>query len=204
MEILKYERNKNGLYNVFLSNGEVLTLNEKVITENELLLKKEIDNLMLQKLGSENEIHTLYLQGIKYTTIRLRSIKEMKDYYTKKGVNEENISKIISKLINNNYLDDERFTKAYIKDKMMFTTSGDYKIKKDLINLGIDEEIIRRNIENIDSNLLENKMRKIIEKDIKANKKYNGLKLKNKIYNHLLTQGYNKEKVINVINDYDF
>ena len=28
--------------------------------------------------------------------------------------------------------------------------------------------------------------------------------LKNKIYNHLISQGYSKEKVINIINTYDF
>ena len=47
-------------------------------------------------------------------------------------------------------------------------------------------------------------MRKIIEKDIKTNKKYTGIKLKNKIYNHLITSGYSKEKVINIINSYNF
>ena len=49
-----------------------------------------------------------------------------------------------------------------------------------------------------------NKMKKIIDKDIKNNKKYNGSELRNKIYNHLISQGYSKEKVINIINTYDF
>ena len=44
----------------------------------------------------------------------------------------------------------------------------------------------------------------IIDKDIKNNKKYNGSELRNKIYNHLISQGYSKEKVINIINTYDF
>ena len=47
-------------------------------------------------------------------------------------------------------------------------------------------------------------MKKIIDKDIKNNKKYNGSELRNKIYNHLISQGYSKEKVINIINTYDF
>ena len=43
MHIEKYELKNKNKYNVYLSNGEVITLDERVITENELLLKKEID-----------------------------------------------------------------------------------------------------------------------------------------------------------------
>lgn len=41
MKIDRYELVKNNIYNVYLSNGEVLTLDENVITDNELLLKKK-------------------------------------------------------------------------------------------------------------------------------------------------------------------
>ena len=44
MRIEKYELTKKNIYNVYLSNGEVLELNGKVITDNELLIKKDIDN----------------------------------------------------------------------------------------------------------------------------------------------------------------
>ena len=42
MQIVKYEFTKKNKYNVYLSNDEVLNLQEQVITENELLLKKEM------------------------------------------------------------------------------------------------------------------------------------------------------------------
>ena len=74
----------------------------------------------------------------------------------------------------------------------------------ELSSLGIDNSIIDNNILTIDNDILINKMKKIIDKDIKNNKKYNGSELRNKIYNHLINQGYSKEKVINVINTYDF
>ena len=44
MKIEKYELTKKNIYNVYLSNGEALELNGKVITDNELLIKKDIDN----------------------------------------------------------------------------------------------------------------------------------------------------------------
>ena len=91
MKIEKYELNKKNNYNVYLSNGEVLELNEYVITQNELLIKKEIDKELYNKLQKDNKICELVNIGIKYINVRLRSIKEIKDYLSKKD-NESEIS----------------------------------------------------------------------------------------------------------------
>ena len=204
MEIVKYELTKKNIYNVYLSNGEVLELDESVITNNELLLKKRIDNDLYDKLKRDNKICILVNVSIKYINVRLRSIKEIKDYLLKKEDDTNLIDEVISRLIKMGYLDDRRFTEAYIKDKLNFTSWGDYKIINELNKLGISSLYIEDNIDLLNDDILNERMRKIIDKDIRTNKKYSGLKLKNKIYNHLLTSGYSKEKVISLISSYDF
>ena len=204
MKIEKYELTKKNSYNIYLSNGEVITLNEIVITKNELLLRKEINSELYDKLKYENNIYDAIDKAIKYISVRLRSTKEIKDYLIKKGYSLDVVEAAIKELLNNKYLNDDIFTKAYIKDKLTFTSKGDYKIKMELVQLGIDNNIIESNIAMIDEDMLINRIKKSIEKDIKTNKKYKGIVLKNKIYNHLITQGYSKEKVLNVINIYDF
>lgn len=204
MEIVKYELTKKNIYNVYLSNGEVLELDESVITNNELLLKKRIDNDLYDKLKRDNKICILVNASIKYINVRLRSIKEINDYLLKKEDDTDLIDEVISRLMKMDYLDDRRFTEAYIKDKLNFTSWGDYKIINELNKLGISSLYIEDNTDLLNDDVLNERMRKIIDKDIRTNKKYSGLKLKNKIYNHLLTSGYSKEKVISLINSYDF
>ena len=204
MKIEKYELTKKNIYNVYLSNGEVLELNGKVITDNELLIKKDIDNELYNKLKRDNTICILVDTSIKYIDRRLRSINELRDYLKNKEEDTIIIEEVIDKLIDYKYLDDDRFTKAFIKDKLNFTNWGDYKIKNELKRLGVNEEIIYNNMTSIDDNIYYERISKIIDKDISTNKKYNGIKLKNKIYNHLLTLGYSKEKVISIINNYNF
>lgn len=204
MRIEKYELTKKNVYNVYLSNGEVLELNGKVITDNELLIKKEIDNELYDKLKRDNTICILVDTSIKYIDRRLRSINELRDYLKNKEEDTIIIEEVIDKLIDYKYLDDDRFTKAFIKDKLNFTNWGDYKIKNELKRLGVNEEIIYNNMTSINDNIYYERINKIIDKDISTNKKYGGIKLKNKIYNHLLTLGYSKEKVISIINNYNF
>lgn len=204
MKIEKYELTKKNIYNVYLSNGEVLELNGKVITDNELLIKKDIDNELYDKLKRDNTICMLMDTSVKYIDRRLRSINELRDYLKNKEEDTIIIEEVIDKLIDYKYLDDDRFTKAFIKDKLNFTNWGDYKIKNELKRLGVNEEIIYNNMTGIDDNIYYERINKIIDKDISTNKKYGGIKLKNKIYNHLLTLGYSKEKVISIINNYNF
>lgn len=204
MRIEKYELTKKNIYNVYLSNGEVLELNGKVITDNELLIKKDIDKELYDKLKRDNTICILVDTSVKYIDRRLRSINELRDYLKNKEEDTIIIEEVIDKLIDYKYLDDDRFTKAFIKDKLNFTNWGDYKIKNELKRLGVNEEIIYNNMTSIDDNIFYERINKIIDKDISINKKYSGIKLKNKIYNHLLTLGYSKEKVISIINNYNF
>ncbi|MBQ8192797.1 MAG: RecX family transcriptional regulator [Bacilli bacterium] len=204
MQIIKYELVKKDKYNVYLSNGEVITLDERVITGNKLLLKKEIDCDLYDKINFDNGIYELIDICIKYISIRLRSIKEIEDYLYKRNVNNKDIDIVVSKLIKSGYLDDERFAKAYVKDKFQFTNKGDYKIRMELQQLGVSLDIINSNDMLFDDELIDNRIRKVIDKEIKINKKYNGVILRNRIYNRLLSQGYSKEKVISIINEYDF
>ena len=204
MNIVKYELTKKNKYNVYLSNGEVITLDERTITENELLLKKEIDRELYDKVIRESKIYELMDIAIKYISVRLRSIKEIKEYLKKKDGEEDLIDTAVTKLIKLGYLDDDRFAKAFIKDKLNFTSMGDYKIKMELERLGVSYEIIENNISLIDESILEEKIKKQIEKDIRTNKKHTGQMLKNKIYTHLVSSGFSKEKVIRVLNNYNF
>ena len=213
MKIEKYELTKKNIYNVYLSNGEVLELNGKVITDNELLIKKDIDNELYDKLKRDNTICILVNTSVKYIDRRLRSINELRDYLKNKEEDTIIIEEVIDKLINYKYLDDDRFTKAFSASsrrssgwsaarlcRRASTNSLSFELKR----LGVNEEIIYNNISNIDDNIYYERINKIIDKDISINKKYSGIKLKNKIYNHLLTLGYSKEKVISIINNYNF
>lgn len=204
MHIEKYELTKKNKYNVYLSNGEVIVLDERVITENELLLKKELNNELYIKVINENKVYEMIDIAIKYISVRLRSIKETKDYLNNKYEEKELIESAITKLINLGYLDDNNFAKAFIKDKFQFTSMGDYKIKMELERLGVSYDIIEDNISIIDDKSLENKMKKQTDKMLRTNKKYTGQLLKNKIYTHLVSAGFSKDKVLTILNTYDF
>ena len=202
MKIEKYESINNGQYKIYLSDGTILKINSDVIINNNLLYKKEIDNTLLNKILKENDNANIYNKCVKYISVRLRSKKEIIDYLKK--LNIDNTADIIDKLTKNNLINDEVFTKAFIKDKINFTSYGTYRIRQELNKYNIDNEIIDKYIKDIDEEILIGKIDKQINKMIKSNRKYSSNILKSKIYNNLYNNGFDKDMIINVLNNYNF
>ena len=201
MKIIKYVKQNNGNYKIYLDDDRKIIINEDIILKYKLLYKKEIDEDLLKEITKDNNNYDIYNKCIKYIGIRLRSTNEIKEYMKRKNIDNIIIDKTIEKLTKNNLLDDSIFTKAFIKDKLNFTTMGPYRIKQELIKHKIDSDIINKYIYEIDNSLLEEKINKQINKLIKSNKSKPNLK--NKIYHNLINLGYSNELILNNLNKYN-
>lgn len=204
IKIIKYKKENNGKYKLFLEDGSTIDTYEDVILKNNLLYKKDIDDSLYDIIMNDNVYEEAYSKSINYIRIRLRSINEMKVYLKSKKYSEEVINIIIERLIKNNLLNDAIFTQAFINDKLNFTTMGPYKIELELKKHNIDNNIISKCISTIDEDIIYEKINKLITKFIKSNKKYKGFLLKNKIYTNLINLGYSSSMILEVLNNYEF
>ena len=103
----------------------------------------------IPKLAEYNKYFNLYNKCIKMLSTKLKSTYSIRKYLEKE-LEDEDITKIIEKLTSIGLLDDIVYTKAYIKDKINFTTQGPNKIYNDLIDEDINENIILEELKNID------------------------------------------------------
>ncbi len=202
MKIEHYEKIGVSKYRLYLDNGEVIDTYDEVILQNNLLLKKELDHTLYQKIITESNLQEHYNACLKYISIRLRSTKEIKDYLKRKNVEAEDIELIVTKLTDNQFLNDKVFCECFIKDKLKFTNMGEYRIIAELKKHEIAPQIIEDSRELMNDDIMQEKMQKIIEKQIQTNRKLDPYKLRNKLYNHLLRDGYNSANVVRVLNSY--
>lgn len=204
MKIVKYKKGTNSKYKLFLEDGTIIDTYEDIILNNNLLYKKEIDNDLYNIIINDNMYEEAYNKSVNYIEVRLRSVSEIRIFLKNKKYSEEVIDDTVKRLLKNNLLNDEVFTKAFINDKLNFTTMGPYKIELELKKHNIDNSIITNYINNIDDDIIYEKINKLINKFIKTNKKHKGFILKNKIYNNLLNLGYNSSMILEMLNNYEF
>ena len=151
-----------GRYKVTTSSGEI-TLYEDVIIKNNFLLKKEIDLPLLEKILDENTYYEAYDLSLSYIETKLRTEKEISDYLEKKGFNYDVIKHAINKLKEIGLLNEKSYIEAYTNDKVNLSSYGPFKIKRDLLNLGLKEENIDNYLFTIKEDVWSDKIDKIIK-----------------------------------------
>ena len=167
---------------------------DDVILKNNLLYNKEIDNDKLNELYKDNTYYDTYNKVVKMISKRLRSEKEINDYLEKNNVIDKD--KIISRLKSVNLINDTNFAKAYLYDRLYLSKDGVSKIQSDLIDYGINDNIISDLLSNLDEAIIDEKLEKIVIKKIKSNSNKSNYLLKQKIIYDLINLGYDKEKIV--------
>lgn len=203
MKILKFKKTTKGKYKVFLDNNQAISLYEDVIINNNLLLKKEIEDDILDDLIKENNDMHVYSMAINYISVRMRSIKEIREYLKRKQVSSNVIEETVDKLIKSGYLNDFNFAKAYVNDQLLITNKGPLKIKQELIKHGVSSDIINEVIEEIDKELIKEKLSNLMSKQLRL-KKGSTNSVKTKLLNYFYNIGYSKEDVLNEFSNHHF
>lgn len=189
MEIKEFKKLKGNVYELKFKNGEEVKLYDDVILKYNLLVNKCFNDKLYEEIIKYNKSLKGYYLSLKYLNSKLRCEKEIRDYLKKKEFSLEIIDKTIDRLNKYNYLNRDLYVKSYVNDKYNFTLNGPVKIKRELLLLGFDNEEIDKYL-NFDFN---DKIKKIIDKKVKSNKKYNEYSLKINISNYLINLGYEKE-----------
>lgn len=204
MKIINIKKSSKGKYKVIFDNMKEFILYEDVVVNNRLLIDKVIDNKELNKIKKENDYYIIYNSALKHINIRLRSENEIINYLNNKAYDQKLIERVVNQLKKEGYINDYKFIKAYINDKVNFTNFGPFKIKQEIKNYNVSEEIVEDMISKIDNNIWQQKLEKGIKKILSLNKKYTGNVLKQRIYQYFLNLGYNNEMINNYINNIDY
>lgn len=203
MHINKFKKVGKNKYKIFLDTTE-LTLYEDIILKYDLLLKKDIDLEEIDKLIDENSYYDAYNIALNYIEIKLRNRKEIVEYLKKKDFNSKCIDYALERLDKLNLLDDKRYVEAFINDKILLSNDGLFKIRKQLIDVEIEEDIIDNYLSHIDEEVWKRKLEKLInkKKSIMKSKSYYMFitKMKNDLYN----MGYDKYMIEELLSNVEY
>lgn len=198
MEIKKFKKLKNNIYELELDNGSLVKLYDDVIVKYSLLINKKIDSKLLDEITKYNTSLDAYYLSLKYISKKLRCEKEIEKYLTKLEFNKDVIDKTISKLNKEGYLKHNIYIKSYINDIYNFNNYGPDKIIFNLRELGFNLNEIEPYLEDKD---FRSKAIKIIDKKVKANHKLSNYMLKQNISNYLINLGYPKDIFYDYLNN---
>ena len=118
----------------------------------------------------------------------------------KMGIEREAIEKIILRLKKENYLNDERFTRSFVSDKLRFNGWGIKKIELYLKQKHLPQEIIDKIFEEYSSTELNVSLKPILEKKWKQIKGDSVYEKKGKLIRFALGRGFAMNEIIKCMN----
>lgn len=111
---------------------------------------------------------------------------------------DEAKEEIILYLLKENYLNEERFTRSYIRGKFYIKHWGKTKIKMNLKQKQISEKLINSCFDEIDDSDYEKTIRKIFEEYYSKQKGLKEYQKKTKTIKYLMGKGFEYEKIIDI------
>ena len=130
-----------------------------------------------------------------------RTQQEVRDKLYGYGLNKDAVEVIIVKLIQENFLNEERFAKAYAGGKFRIKNWGRRKIQEGLKNKQISDYCIRQAMKEISDADYTKTLVMLIEKRGLNEREKNDYKRKYKIAQYVIGKGFEPEFVWELINN---
>jgi regulatory protein len=124
-----------------------------------------------------------------------RSQHETRQKLYEYGLHSEEVEAIISNMIAENFLNEERFSIAFASGKFRIKNWGRIKIKAELKKHKVSDYCINKAMKSIDTEEYEAVIRKVIEKKLRITKSSNPQKLYYSLLNYLMSRGFESDLV---------
>ena len=116
--------------------------------------------------------------------------QEMRDKMRRWELDETVQNRIIDRLIKERYVDDERYARAFVKDKIRYNKWGRRKVQQALWQKHIDAEIQQRVLDEIDEKEYLDILRPLLKQKRKSIKAESDYELNQKLIRFALGRGF--------------
>jgi regulatory protein len=150
-------------------------------------------------VNQEKEFHELLLKAERFCSYQERTISDVKQKLKELGSEAETSEKIISSLIEDDYLNDERFAKLFTSGKFRIKRWGKNKIRAELKKKKIPDNFIYDALDSIDEEEYLKTIQRLAEKKSQTTKGKNSKDKLKKVVMFLLSRGFESEMIWKVL-----
>ncbi len=137
----------------------------------------------------------------KYCAYQERCVKEVRDKLNTFDIAEEDKTKILDYLLDNRFVNDERYAKAFVRGKVNQSGWGVNKIRFHLIQKGIDKDIIDEALVQTDEEVYRQRLIEILKTKAKTIKAASDFEKKRKLAAYAMQKGFEGSLVWETLKD---
>lgn len=139
----------------------------------------------------------------KYCAYQERCVKDVRDKLKTFEISEEEKTKILEYLLDNRFVNDERFAKSFVRGKINQSGWGVNKIRFHLVQKGIAKEIIDEALSQTDEEVYRQRLIDILQTKVKTVKADSDFEKKRKLAAYAMQKGFESALVWEILKDLD-
>ena len=116
--------------------------------------------------------------------------QEMRDKMKRWGVSADAQERIVARLVEERYIDDERYARAFVKDKIRYNKWGRRKVQQGLWLKRIDADIQKRVLDDVDDSEYLAVLRPLLKQKVKSVKADSDYERNQKLVRFALGRGF--------------
>lgn len=109
-------------------------------------------------------------------------------------------AKVMQRLVKERYVDDERYARAFVKDKVRYNKWGRRKVEQALWTKHIDEDIRQRVLDEVDDEEYIAVLRPLLQQKRKSTKANSDYELNGKLIKFAMSRGFTMDIIKQCIN----
>jgi regulatory protein len=149
------------------------------------------------KLSSAEALARIY----RYCAYQERSHQEVKNKLYGYGLYSSEVDELLSRLITEGFLNEERFAKAFAGGKFRMKKWGRLKIQNKLESLGLTNKCIGRGMKEIDATDYSRTLKDLLKKKAQQSTEQNPFKKRDKVARFAINKGYEPELVWEMVKE---
>ena len=126
----------------------------------------------------------------KFCAYQERCVKDVIDKLKTFEIAEKDQTEILNYLIDNRFVDDERFARSFVRSKINQSGWGVNKIRFHLMQKGIDKDVIDEAMQSLDEEAYRQRLRDILTSKAKTVKAANDFEKKRKLAAYAIQKGF--------------
>jgi len=202
-QIAVQQKRKNRC-SVFINDEYAFGLDQDIVLQFGLKKGDVLTDQQIEEILLNEEKKKAKDRALNFLSYRDRSEKEIRTKLNGIGYEDNIIEWVIGELKRLKFLDDERFAQGYAQTQMITRPMGEYFLKRELKQKGIDSELIDQTIEKVYEEKDQFSVAKELAQQRKSRYKDLGeLKAKKRVSDFLLRRGFSWDVVSEVIERWD-
>jgi len=186
---IKRQNKRDDRFNIYIDGNYGFSLSELDILKSKIEIGKELKKEEILSLKGDDERAKIMNKAFDYLARRNYAQKELKSKLLRKFPKGDLVEKVIERIKELGYIDDEKFVREWIEYRLISKPRGRILIRRELLAKGVNVELVEKILDLVYNRDRERKeLARLL--DLRRNRYLKDKKGRNKLISYLLRRGF--------------